>query len=224
MTERGLRYVAAVFTPIPWLTASVAPLAVAVVFGRGAFTGEAVEATASVVVGLAPMLLLTMILPVHVGALNTHRKGTLLLMGGVLNVSLNALFDVVLGFSLGVFGIALSTSLTLAIVLVFFSTRLSRIEPEIRWKPILRTIAGASVASVPVALVAALFAWNNWADLGIDPRRCGARGHRRGGPGRVRGDCHYAADPGTEDRRRRGCSVGYPEEGLTDASPRGSRR
>jgi putative peptidoglycan lipid II flippase len=166
-TERAMRYAIALFVPVALLTAAVAPLAVAVAYGRGAFSTEDLELTAGAVAAFAPLLLILMVSPVLTGALNARRRGQVLLIGATLNVALNLVLDVALGFSLGVVGVALSSSVTSAIVLAFFAWRLTISEPAFRLRPIGRTLALAVVAGAPIAIAAAWLCWIRPAPSGI---------------------------------------------------------
>jgi putative peptidoglycan lipid II flippase len=163
-TSRALRYVLVAFVPIAALTVAVAPIAVAVGFGRGAFTESAVALTALAVAGFAPMIVVQMCYPPFTGALNARRRGKVLLAGGVLNVVLNAIFDVVFGLGFGAPGIALSSSLTAMVVLVFFARQVARSEDDFEIAPITRTLFLTVVASLPVALPIGLLCW-----LGVVP-------------------------------------------------------
>ena len=87
--------------PIALLTMAVAPLAVSIAYGRGAFTPEDVVTTAQAVACFAPLLVVVMLGPILTGAHNARRRGTLLLAGGLLNVAVNISLDVVLGRWLG---------------------------------------------------------------------------------------------------------------------------
>ena len=158
--SRLLHYAIAVFIPLAILTAAVAPVAVGVAYGRGAFTPADVSLTAQVVVGMAPLLVVFMTSAVLTGSLNARRRGQVLLAGGIINVVLNISLDVVLGLSLGVIGIALSSSITQTIVLVFFVRRLAASEPGFEIAPLTRSLVLACVASVPVSFVAAVLSWS----------------------------------------------------------------
>ena len=168
-TQRALRFATAVFVPVAMLTAAVAPLAVKLAYGRGAFSVDALYATAGAVAAFAPLLLLLMIQPVLVGAHNAVRHGRLLATGATVNVVLNFILDIVLGISLGVIGVALSSSITVAVVLGFFTWRLSISEAAFSLSPIARTLGLAMVASAPVTIVAALLCWTGLAPSGVIP-------------------------------------------------------
>jgi putative peptidoglycan lipid II flippase len=163
-TSRALRYVLAVSVPIAVLTIAVAPVAVAVGFGRGAFTQADVVRTAQAVAAFAPIIVFTMCAPPFTGAFNARRKGGLLLAGGVINVSLNLVLDIVFGLTLGAAGIALSSSVTATVVLAFFAWRLARSEDDFLPAPIARTLVIAVSASLPVAIPIGLLCW-----LGLVP-------------------------------------------------------
>jgi len=137
----------------------VAPVAVAVGYGRGAFSQTDVARTAEAVAAFAPLIVVMMCYAPFLGALNARRRGGVLLAGGVINACLNLLLDIVLGVTLGSAGIALSTSLTGIVVLAFFSRRLARSEEDFALAPIWRTLVLAVAASLSVALPIALLCW-----------------------------------------------------------------
>jgi len=168
-TSRALRYVLTAFVPIAVLTVAVAPVAVAVGFGRGAFTQADVARTAEAVAAFAPIIVVTMCVPVFTGALNARRRGTVLLAGGVMNVILNVVLDVGFGLTLGAAGIALSSSLTAVVVLIFFATRLTRSGEDFSLGPIARTLLLALAASLPVAVPIAVLCWLGIAPGGLVP-------------------------------------------------------
>ena len=98
-TERSVRYMLVLFIPIAGLAAAVAPVAVEVAFGRGAFSSEDVAATARVVAAFAPLIVIWMVSPVLVGAHNARRHGRVLLAGATMNAILNFVLDVLFGAS-----------------------------------------------------------------------------------------------------------------------------
>jgi putative peptidoglycan lipid II flippase len=159
-TAYSLRYALAVFVPMAVLTAAVAPVAVAVAFQRGAFSTADVGRTAQLAAAFAPLMVILMTSPVLTGALNAQRRGRVLLAGGVFSVVLNITLDVVLGVLLGVVGIALASSVTSIIVVVFFTWRLARAEATFDVRPLTRTLLLATLASLPSGLVAAAIAWS----------------------------------------------------------------
>lgn len=168
-TQQAIRYASAMFIPVAMLTAAVAPLAVRLAYGRGAFTDEALHLTAGAVAAFAPLLLILMISPILVGAHNARRRGEVLFAGAAMNVILNFVLDIVLGISIGVVGVALSSSITSALVLAFFARRLTTSEDTFTLGPIARTMGLAVLASTPVTLVAALLCWTGQTPAGVLP-------------------------------------------------------
>lgn len=166
-TSRSLRFAIAAFVPIAALTAAVAPVAVAVAYGRGAFGPEDVAETARVVAAFAPLIVILMTSPVLAGAHNARRAGTVLLAGGIINVIFNVTLDVAFGVWIGVAGIALSSAVASTIVVTFFAVRLSRADRAFRLGPIGRVLGLSLVASlVPAAIVAAI-AWSGVVSGGL---------------------------------------------------------
>ena len=159
-TSFAVRYVIAAFVPIAVLTVAVAPMAVAVGYGRGAFSPADVARTAEAVAAFAPLIVVMMCYPPFTGALNARRRGAVLLAGGIMNVVLNLFLDVVLGLTLGAAGVALSSSLTAIVVLAFFSDRLARSENDFALGPIARTLLLAIAASIPAAIPIAIVSWS----------------------------------------------------------------
>ncbi len=159
-TERSIRYVLALFVPVAALTVAVAPVAVAVGYGRGAFGSVDVVRTAQAVAAFAPLIVLLMCYPPLTGALNARRRGGVLLAAGLLSVCLNLALDVALGSWLGAAGVALSSSITALLVLAFFSWRLSRSETAFTLAPISRTLLLSTLASLPVAIPIAALSWS----------------------------------------------------------------
>jgi putative peptidoglycan lipid II flippase len=158
-SERAMHYVLAVFVPIAILTIAVAPLAVTIAYGRGAFSPEDVVATATAVAGFAPLLVVVMLGPILTGAHNARRRGTLLLAGGILNVVVNISLDLLLGRWIGVAGIALASSIAETTGLLFFIYRLARSEDPFPMRPVARTLGLALVAGSPVAIVVGTLIW-----------------------------------------------------------------
>lgn len=158
-TQRSIRFATAIIVPVAMLTAAVAPLAVGLAFGRGAFTPDALAATAGAVAAFAPLILILMISPVLTGAHNARRRGRVLLIGASINVVLNFILDVALGLSLGIVGVALSSSITSALVLVFFGWRLATSERAFTIGPIARTLGLAVLASTPMTVAGGLLCW-----------------------------------------------------------------
>jgi len=159
--HRAMRYLLAIFVPISIGIAALAPLGVRIVFGRGAFDAQAVTATAAALAGFAGLVGLTMIQGVLVGAHNAQRRAVFLMLMGFLNAILNLVFDVLFGFALGIGGIALSTTFTMAIVLVLMAIRLDRADPAFRGPELLSIATRSVLAGLVPALPAALIAWSN---------------------------------------------------------------
>jgi putative peptidoglycan lipid II flippase len=169
MTDRMLGFSMAAFVPIAVLTVAAAPVAVAVAYGRGAFSVADLALTSAVAAGFAPMILILMTSPVVRLALNARRLGRILLTGAIVNVILNTIFDVVLGFTLGVAGVALSSSLTAGAVAVYFARQLASIEPAFALRPIARNLGLSFLASVPGAVPVAALAWTGTYPAGTLP-------------------------------------------------------
>jgi putative peptidoglycan lipid II flippase len=167
--DRSLRYVFAAFVPIAALTLAVAPVAASAAYGRGAFTAADLHVTALVVAGFAPLVCTVMVSQTLTGALNARRSGTVLLAAGILNVILNLTLDVVLGLSIGVAGIALSSSVTAIIVSAFKARQLARREAAFRLRPLGRYLALAVLASLPGALLCGALAWTGVYPSGLIP-------------------------------------------------------
>jgi putative peptidoglycan lipid II flippase len=166
LTSVAVRFAAALFVPVAMLTAAVAPLATAVVFGRGQFDAEDIERTAIVVAGYAPLIVLSLINPPLVSALNARRKANVLLAGGIINVTANLVLTVTLGSLMGIIGVALSTSITSGLIAVFFSQRVRRLDDTFLVRPVLRVLGLGTFAAAPGAFVAAWLAWSRWDELG----------------------------------------------------------
>ena len=168
-TGRAIRYAVALFVPIAALTAAVAPVAVSVALERGAFGPLDVDRTARAVAAFAPLIVVLMVSPVLVAALNARQRGSVLLAGGMINVVLNIALDVALGVWLGVAGVALASSVTSTIVLIYFARRLARAETGLELRPLARAGAIATLASLPPAAIAAALAWGGFIPHGILP-------------------------------------------------------
>ncbi len=159
--HRALRYLLAIFMPISVGIVALAPLGVRIVFGRGAFEAQAVTATAAALAGFAGLVGLTMVQGVLVGAHNAQRRAVFLMLMGFLNAILNLVFDVIFGFALGIGGIALSTTFTLAIVQLMMGARLNRADPAFRGRELLAVALRAILASLVPAIPAAIIAWSD---------------------------------------------------------------
>jgi putative peptidoglycan lipid II flippase len=156
--ERTLHYVIAVFVPVATLTVAVAPLATSIAYQRGAFGAEQVRMTAESVAGFAPLILILMMLTVLTGAHNARKRGTLLMVGGILNVALNLTLDVLLGVWLGVPGIALASSIAQGVVMFLFLVRL-RSRDGVQVRPLMRTLGLAFLSSAPISIVIGALVW-----------------------------------------------------------------
>jgi peptidoglycan biosynthesis protein MviN/MurJ (putative lipid II flippase) len=77
-------------------------------------------------------------------------------------VVLNLVLDVALGSTIGVAGIALSSSLASTVVLLLFARRIAATEPGFGPQAILRTLVRASLAATLVAAAVAVLAWSGW--------------------------------------------------------------
>jgi peptidoglycan biosynthesis protein MviN/MurJ (putative lipid II flippase) len=86
-----------------------------------------------------------------------------------MNVILNLVLDVGFGLTLGAAGIALSSSLTAIVVLIFFATRLTRSGDDFLLVPIARTLLLALSASLPVAVPIGVLCWLGIAPGGLVP-------------------------------------------------------
>lgn len=160
--DRTLRSVVAIFMPVAVLTAAVAPVAVYFAYGRGAFTQEDMSLTAASLAAYAPIIVTMMMLPVLVGSLNARRQGGMLLLGGVLNVILNIVLDIVFAYWLGAPGIALATSVAEIFVVAVFIRSMGKSGDKIDLRPFVRTIRQAVLAIAPFAAVIAVLSWTGF--------------------------------------------------------------
>ena len=129
-TTTVLRYVLAFFVPVALLSIAVAPVAVSTAYGRGAFTPADLALTSQALAALAPLTLLVMYEPVLTSALNARRKGMILLAASFLDIAAHVSLTLTLGKLVGVFGVALASSVATVVTTAFFSWQLSRIEPS----------------------------------------------------------------------------------------------
>ena len=157
--ERALRATIALFMPVVVAAAALAPLIVQVAFERGAFDAAATRTTSVVVVALAPMILLTMVQPVLTGAHNARRRGGLIAVAAGLNAALNVILDIVFGLTIGVAGVALSTSVTIVVVASVLAVQLHRREPDFALRPIVSTTARSLLASLVPGVLVAVAVW-----------------------------------------------------------------
>jgi putative peptidoglycan lipid II flippase len=163
LSALALRYTIAIFVPISFGVAALAPLLVDVVYRRGAFDARAAAETAFVVAAFSPMLALAMINPILTGAHNARRNGVLLAITAISNATCNLILNVTFGRLFGVAGVALSTSVTLAAMTVFLAWRLARVEADFDRESILRVGGRVLLASmIPAAVVGAV----SWLVLG----------------------------------------------------------
>lgn len=156
-TAIAMRYAMAAFVPIAVLAAALAPLAVQVAYGRGAFDADDAAQTSAVVAGFAPLLLALMVSPILTSAHNALRHGRVLLVTGSINVVLNLLLNLAFGPIIGAAGIALSSSLTAVILTVFLASRLADLQasgsvPGL-WVTLARSLVSISVPAIPIASV-----------------------------------------------------------------------
>jgi putative peptidoglycan lipid II flippase len=168
-TGRTMRYGIALFLPLAALTAVVSPVAVTVAYARGAFNAEDVALTIPIVAAFAPLVLILMVSPVLTGALNARQRGRVLLAGGMLNAVLNLVLDVALGATIGVVGIALSSSITPAIVLLYFVRHLDSQERDLDPRGIGRTMWLSAAAVAPGTLVIGALIWAGLVPAGLGP-------------------------------------------------------
>ena len=169
-SHRSLRYVIAIFVPVSVATAALAPILVDVAYRRGAFGDEAAYLTSGTLAGFAPLIVLTMAQSVLVGAHNARRRGWLLMTMGFANAIMNLVFNILFARSIGVAGVALSSSVTLGIVLFAMAWRLDQLEPDFRGRELLGVTLRATIASAVAAVPVAIVAW------GFGPTEEPARG------------------------------------------------
>jgi putative peptidoglycan lipid II flippase len=165
----ALRYVIAIFTPLAVATAALAPVIVEVAYVRGAFDERASVLTSVALAGFAPLLVLTMANAILTGSHNARERGVFLMTMGFLDAILNALFNVGLGLTIGVAGIALSTSLTMGLVQVIKAWRLGSIESTFPLGGLLAVSLRSLLASAIVAAPITVIAWTLPHGLGLGP-------------------------------------------------------
>jgi len=168
-SERALHLVIAAFVPIAALTAAVAPLAVAVAYGRGAFVSADIPVTASAVAGFAPLLVIIMAGPIVTGAHNARRRGGLLLSGAIMNVAVNITLDLTLGRWLGIAGIALASSVAETTVFVYLLYRLAHGGDPFDLRLIGRKAGQAVLAISPIAIPIGALIWTGSTPTGVLP-------------------------------------------------------
>ncbi len=155
----AMRYVTAIFVPLSVATMALAPLIVGVVYVRGAFGAEDAVLTSVVLVGFGPLLFLNMANSILTGAHNARRRGVFLMWMGISNAILNALFNVGFGLTIGVAGVALSTSATVGIIQAIKAHRLAAIDPAFALPLLTGVLVRSVVASTVVAVPVAIIAW-----------------------------------------------------------------
>lgn len=158
-TNRVLGYTVAFFLPLAVLTVAVAPLATAAAYDRGSFSAGDLSLTSQVVAASAPLIVLWMVAPTLVAALNARRKGGVLLGASAVNLIVNVVLDILLGYAFGVVGIALATTGVSLFMVWYLGLRLSREEPRVRLRLLGRTLTKATIASLPAALVFGIPIW-----------------------------------------------------------------
>ncbi|MBA3688130.1 MAG: oligosaccharide flippase family protein [Chloroflexi bacterium] len=155
----AIRYALVVFVPLAAGTIAFAPVVVDLVYGRGAFGVDSLRTTVAVIVGFAPMLALSMIQPVFTAGHNLRRRGMLMAVTGICNAALNLVFNVLLGSLFGVGGIALSSSVTLAILLVFLARRIPE-EEHLQGRELAGLAARTILASLVPAVIIGSVMWS----------------------------------------------------------------
>ena len=158
--SRSLGYVLVAFIPIAFGLAALAPLVVDVALRRGAFDAAAAAATSTVVAAFAPIAVALMAQPVLVGAHNARQRGRVLLAAGTMNATCNLGLNIAFGAWIGVAGVALSSSVTGFIVLVFLAHRLGVHEPGFDPRGPMSVAARCAFAAAVPAVPAALLAWS----------------------------------------------------------------
>lgn len=158
-TLRVLRYGLVFFVPLAGLTVAVAPIATAVLYDRGSFTEADLMLTAQIVAVSAPLIVAWTAHPTIVSALNARRMGTYLLVGGILTTTANISLTVVLGYLIGIVGIAMATTLSSIIVLTIQTRRLSRLEPDLSLAAIWQTLLRSMLAILPSVLAFGIPIW-----------------------------------------------------------------
>lgn len=167
-TGLAIRFALVAFVPLVALVAGLAPLGVEFAYGRGAFDASDAQLTSTVVAGFAPLLLVLMVSPILTSAHNALRRGGVLLVTGAANVVLNLLLNLALGSVLGAAGIALSSSITSSLLVVFLAARLHELgssgAARALWVTLARSVAAMALPAVAITVIG----WSGvTADLGI---------------------------------------------------------
>jgi putative peptidoglycan lipid II flippase len=158
-SSMSFRYILAIFVPLSVATVALAPLLVEVVFRRGAFDQQAAVANTGVVAMFGPLLAVSMLQPIMVGAHNARRRGVFLMWSGVAYASLNLLFNLLFGRLIGVAGVALSTSMTAGLIVLVMAYSLSRREADFELGPLARVARTATIASLLPGIPIGLLVW-----------------------------------------------------------------
>lgn len=157
-TALAVRYALVAFIPIAVLAAALAPLGVEVAYGRGAFTTEDAAVTSAVVAAFAPLLLALMVSPILTSAHNAVRRGSVLLATGILNVILNLVLNIVFGSVIGAAGLALSSSVTSTLLVIFLASRLTELGATDStgdlWLTFARSLVAIAIPALPIAALA----------------------------------------------------------------------
>jgi O-antigen/teichoic acid export membrane protein len=104
------------------------------------------------------------VLPTLTSALNARRQGVVLLSAGVVNVVVNLALTLALGYVFGIVGVALATTIVSVVVIIYMGYRVARLEPDVSLRPVWRTLAKASLASLPGALLFGIPIWTGLLD------------------------------------------------------------
>src|SRR5207237_2179459 len=121
--------------------AAMAPLVIDVAYLRDAFDLDDARRTSQVVAMLSPLFVLSMMQAVVIGAHNARRSGWTLFAAGILTAGANLALDLALAPILGVAGIALSSSLALAVSIGSLLVLLDRREPHFDLRAVASVLA-----------------------------------------------------------------------------------
>ena len=155
--EAATRYAVAVFVPLTFGFAAFSPLIVDVVLARGAFGHGDAQVTSLVVAGFAPLLLVQALQPIFLGLHNARRHGALMGAAAVVGMAATAAFSALLGFSLGVGGLALGVSAAALLMLAILASRAD--EPGFSRRRVLATLLPVAAVSAVLAIPAGVAAW-----------------------------------------------------------------
>ena len=134
---------------------------IGLVYGGGAYSDAALRVTADVF-GMLMLGLPASVLIIVFSALFVARRSTVFPMViGMCNVVLNVVFNLALRPLLGAPGIALSTSLTMTVLVVPYAVSATR-RWDLRLREALPTAARAAMAGAAIALAAAVLAQLPW--------------------------------------------------------------